>query len=155
MRKKGFFLVFLLLFMAQPVLADDMKDNSVTFDTNRIESDQQKETGQQSDLIKDLFDKETNTTIEKAKKAKRKLEEKQNNTLFKDKAVNPQKVNQKALFKQQEDNQVQYQKSDDEFLNDNQGMTSSLIYLFLVLLIVVIAVALSMKLREKDEEYTH
>lgn len=151
--KKLMILLLLCFFGVSPVSADTVKDNSIHFDTNRIESDQNQNTGQQSDLVSGLFDKETNDLIEKSKKEKRKQEDKQNGSLFTKETISSQETVRKDLFLNQEETVSKYILA--EPFQTNTSLTNSFIYLGLIILILGIATILTMKLREKDEEHTH
>ncbi|AGM99607.1 type VII secretion protein EssA [Streptococcus iniae] len=158
MRFKGLMLqLFLLLFLASPVLADDLKDNTIQFDTKRIETEQDKQQGnEQSQLISGLFDKKSNDKMKDVQKSKEKAQEKQRESLFQKSSINSRQSQTKQLFvsRDQEQAKAKYLKSDTQ-IEETRNYRPTVLYLTLIVLILIVASLLSMKIRENDEEYTH
>ncbi|HEN7977293.1 TPA: type VII secretion protein EssA [Streptococcus agalactiae] len=79
MKLKRFLACLLILScMSQTsVFSDGLKNNDIHFDTKRLESDSQKNSGFQTELTKDLFKKEDLKKLDKNRQSKVSLQKKQ------------------------------------------------------------------------------
>ncbi|HGD1447909.1 TPA: type VII secretion protein EssA [Streptococcus agalactiae] len=157
MKLKRFLACLLILScMSQTsVLSDGLKNNDIHFDTKRLESDSQKNSGFQTELTKDLFKKEDLKKLDKNRQSKVSLQKKQSKQLFQysNKGQSDRKKRIKQLFSE-ESNQFKFvTRTEEPTVSADIGHI--IIYLVLISLVLILASIMTFKIKDKKDEYTY
>ncbi|MGT2883732.1 type VII secretion protein EssA [Streptococcus ferus] len=143
-------LVSTTVLFSSEVLADTIKDNSLTFDSGRVAQDEKESLGEQSNQVMDLFNEEDTKKLAEDKDGKASLSRQQGELFQKGKVITTSlKRKPTNLFQSSVTHVISIDANQDE---EEWNLGNTLIYGGVILLAVSVAGIFTYRLNKSEKE---